>query len=55
MQNSQAIQAPDKTRATLLAAARAVAERDGVENLTFGKVAAEAGVPRRAARSPPLG
>ncbi len=34
------------TRATILGAARAVAERDGVENLTLGKVAAETGLQR---------
>ncbi|HEX4302447.1 MAG TPA: TetR family transcriptional regulator [Rhizomicrobium sp.] len=34
------------TRATILGAARAVAEREGVENLTLGKVAAETGLQR---------
>ena len=48
MQNSQASESPDAARATLIAAARAVAEREGVENVTFGKVASEAGVPRSA-------
>ncbi|HTP75522.1 MAG TPA: TetR family transcriptional regulator [Rhizomicrobium sp.] len=33
-------------RAAILKAARALAERDGVENLTLGKVAAEASLPR---------
>jgi localization factor PodJL len=35
-------------RAALLIAARAIAERDGVENVTLSKVASEAGVPRAA-------
>ncbi len=35
-------------RATILATARAIAERDGVEKLTLGQVAAEANIPRTA-------
>ena len=46
MQNSQTSDSPEAARAMLIAAARTVAERDGVENVTFGKVASEAGVPR---------
>jgi TPR repeat protein len=38
----------DVTRATILAAARVIAERDGIEKLTLGQVATEAGVPRAA-------
>src|ERR1700761_5698147 len=38
----------DATRAAILTTARAIAERDGVENLTLGQVAAEANIPRTA-------
>jgi TPR repeat protein/AcrR family transcriptional regulator len=38
----------DATRAAILATARAIAERDGVEKLTLGQVAAEANIPRTA-------
>ena len=51
MQNSQASDSDldrGAARVAILAAARAVAERDGVEDLTLSKVAIEAGLPRAA-------
>lgn len=51
MQNSQASDTDldrGAARAVILAAARAVAERDGVDDLTLSKVAIEAGLPRAA-------
>ena len=49
MQNNQTSEsqpAPDATRAAIVEAARAVAQRDGVENLTLGKVARQTGLRR---------
>lgn len=48
-QSSRELEDGGAMRAALLTAARAVAERDGVENVTLSKVANEAGVPRAAA------
>jgi TPR repeat protein len=51
VQNSQASESEldrGAMRAAILTAARAVAERDGVDNLTLSKVAVEAGLPRAA-------
>jgi len=51
VQNSQARNVDldrGAARAAILAAARAVAEREGVENVTLSKVAVEAGLPRAA-------
>ncbi len=51
MQNNPASedgQERSAARAALLTAARAIAERDGVESVTLSKVAGEAGVPRAA-------
>lgn len=48
MNSSIASDEDDATRAAILATARAIAERDGVEKLTLGQVAAEANIPRTA-------